>query len=1013
MAVAVGTHGGSEPAGDELTPHYLADFWSTEEGLPSATVSAITQTRDGYLWCGTYDGVVRFDGVRFGRIGPDDSTNQQANRIQCLHVDRQGQLWIGTDGAGLMRYANGAFDVYAEHAGSSLNAVRSIAEDAAGYLWLGTRGGLGRFKDWRVEWFTESRGFSNASKSVWTVAFDQTGSLWVADWVNLKQFRDRQFETPPFATDIKVPVRAVYCDPAGGTWAGMAGRALRRDAEGTWVEVPDDGLFANVEVTAFCKTRSDELWVGTRKGLCRRTSDGKWRIYNPPDRPLNSDVRALFEDREGNLWVGTGSSGLVRLKRRVVRTYSAENGIPDGPVFGVCEKPDGGVWLGLNNGHVVESTDAHFQRFQRLPGIPGDTPIKCILSSRNGALWIGTFGNGLFRVKDGTPTRLAPTVGSPARIDRITALLEDHTGAVWVGSYYSLYKTSGGSDMVVPVMVAGREVRAPVVALLQDRAGTMWIGWEGFGISRLFGDRVMWLTRGEGLPSHFIRAFYEDEAGVIWIGTTSGLCFWRDGKVRTLTKAHGLLDNSIHQILEDNEQNLWLGSSRGIMRVARSELLAVAEGRKNGLEVFACGQGEGVLNEYCSGGFSPAGVKTKDGKLCFPTARGLVVVDPRHLNLTMNTNAPSVYIEEVRADGKVVAQPFSSPGNSSSVDPADHAPAPLALATGTRRLEFVYTAPCLSAPERVHFRYRLEGFDPDWTDAGAARSAVFGNVSPGHYRFQVLACNAAGAWNEIGHALSFRIAAPFWQTWWFLTLAAVASAGVLGGGVRVVAVRHLRRRLRRLEEAHAIEKERMRIAQDMHDEIGGKLSRISFLSDMARHNVPSNSKAGEQIEEVSEAAREVIRTVDEIVWAVSPRNDTLESVVHYICRHAEEFFELTPVELQLKLPHEFPDIRFSAEVRHNLFCAVKEALNNVLKHSDATRVRIAFAVSPASFIVTLADNGRGFDSDHRLGVTAAPNGRVGNGLLNMQERLQSVNGTFELRTQPGQGTEAKFELPLK
>jgi len=243
-------------------------------------------------------------------------------------------------------------------------------------------------------------------------------------------------------------------------------------------------------------------------------------------------------------------------------------------------------------------------------------------------------------------------------------------------------------------------------------------------------------------------------------------------------------------------------------------------------------------------------------------------------------------------------------------------------------------------------------------------------------------------------------------------VATVASAGLVGGGVRVVAVRNLRRRLRRLEEAHAIEKERMRIAQDMHDEIGGKLSRISFLSDMAIHNVPQNSKAGRQIEEVSEAAREVIRTVDEIVWAVSPRNDTLESVVHYICRHAEEFFELTSVELELELARDFPAFRLSAEVRHNLFCAVKESLNNVLKHAGATRVRIVFGVSPGAFVITVTDDGHGFDADATGNGTGAANARVGNGLLNMRERLQSVHGTFKIESRNGSGTRVVFELPL-
>jgi signal transduction histidine kinase len=264
------------------------------------------------------------------------------------------------------------------------------------------------------------------------------------------------------------------------------------------------------------------------------------------------------------------------------------------------------------------------------------------------------------------------------------------------------------------------------------------------------------------------------------------------------------------------------------------------------------------------------------------------------------------------------------------------------------------------------------------------------------------------------------VASPYWRKGWFLALAALAGAGALGAVVRFVSLRHLRRKLQRLQEAHAIEKERMRIAQDMHDELGGKLSRISFLSDMARRQLPDGSETSQQIDEVSDAARDIIHTVDEIVWAVSPRNDTVESFVHYICRHAEEFFELTPVDLELELPGEFPSHRFPAEVRHNLFCAVKEALHNVLKHAGATKVQIAFATEPAALRLSVTDNGCGFarepaERTTRCDAGSAPRrlNRTGDGLLNMRERLESVHGACALRSAPGQGTRVDFSVPLK
>lgn len=1015
---ALNTEPEGELRGDPQT-EYLIDIWGTDDGLPSSTVTGIAQSPDGYLWCSTYDGVVRFDGVRFVRIGPDDPAKPEANRVLCLLADKRGDLWLGSDGAGLWRYAAEKFTVFAEPGSTALNAVRAVAEGSDGNLWLGTQGGLGRLKDGALEWFTTANGFSNAVFSVWNIAFDKGGRLWCADWTSLKAFNDGQFETPSLTPPPRVPVRAVYADAAGNMWAGMMGHAWRLGSDGQWKSLPQVGQFTRQEVTAFCQTRAGHLWVGTRRGLFH-WGEGRWMSVSGRNGVSVSEVRTIFEDAEGNLWVGTGTAGLARLKRRVVTTFGASNGVSDGPVFALCEKPDGGVCVGLNDGRIVHASSKdsamQFEPFSAARDLPRDAPVKTILNTRDGALWVGTFGNGLMRFQNGQKTQFAPSSGSPARIDKINALLEDTDGNVWIGSYYSLYRATG-SNIVTPVPIDGRELRAPVIALLQDRAGAIWVGWEGLGIARLTGNDVMWLTRREGLPSHFIRSLYEDKGGALWIGTAAGLCRWSNGKLTTFTKAHGLVDDAIMQILEDDADNLWLGSNNGIMRVAKQELAEVAEGRKNLLELFACGVGEGMVSPRCSGGLSPAGLKTADGKLWFPTTEGLVMIDPVHLKQTINPRPPPVYVEEVRANGQLAA---SSPGSLLNFTP------------GTHRLEFVYTALNLTAPERVRFKYRLDGFDSDWTEAGTGRSAVYPKLSHGRYQFQVIACNNDGVWNSAGHRISFRIAAPFWQTWWFLAIGGITAAGLLGAGVRLVSVRHLRRKLRRLEEAHAIEKERMRIAQDMHDEIGGKLSRISFLSDLARRSIPQvvegngnsaqptdGTDPARQIEEVSEAAREVIRTVDEIVWAVSPRNDTLESLVHYICRHAEEFFELIPVELEFELPSEFPVCKVSADIRHNLFCAIKEALNNVLKHSGATRVRIEFAIKGAVLEVRVVDNGVGFLRDEVLGrfkgagMPSLFNGRDGNGLLNMQERMESVHGSCSVSAEPGKGTRAVFTAILK
>ena len=985
---------------------YIIDTWGIEEGLPNNTISSLAQTPDGYLWCGTYDGLVRFDGVRFVRMGPDDPS-QQANRIQCLLVDRRGQLWLGTDGAGIFRFDGSQFTAVSQQPDLALSSVRCLEEDKTGDLWFGTRIGIGRLHDGAATWFTNTARFANAAKSTWNFLFDREDRLWIADWNGLKVFRGGRFESVVPRTELRPPVRALYRDSAGLLWAGMMGQALVRDQSNHWNLVDDQGQFGEAEVTAFCQTRSGQFWVGTRKALFRKDRD-RWIAFMARKGLSSSEVRALFEDREGNLWIGTGAGGLARIKPRLLQTYAVSAGLGDGPVLGLAEKPGGKLWVGLEDGRLLEGNAGSFRSVE---GLPVDAPIKTLLPTRDGALWVGTFGNGAFRIKNGEISRFVPSIGSPARVDKVLSLMEDRSGTVWVGTFYSFYRHTV-SNQLQAVLVDGREIRAPVTALLQDRSGAVWVAFDGLGIVRLMGDRSAWLTREDGLPTHFVRALYEDAAATVWIGTASGLGCWRGGKLSVLTRANGLIDDSILQILEDASDNLWLGTGHGIMRVAKKDLLGVIDGKKASFEPFAAGRGEGMMSPECSGGFSPAGLKTSDGRLWFPTARGLTMADPMKLETGSNSQPPAVYIEEFRVDGKTIACPQAMSAWAKS-NPSET----FAVPAGFHRVQFDYTGLNLRAPDRIRFRYRLDGFDSQWREVGQERTAVFPNLSSGKYSFQVAACNQDGVWNQTGKAFTFVIATPFWRAQWFLALVAVTGAVAVAGVVRVVSLRHLRRRLRRLEEAHAIEKERMRIAQDMHDELGGKLSRISFLTDLARRNLSEPSESSQQIEEVSEAAREVIRTVDEIVWAVSPRNDSLESLTHYISRHAEEFFEMTDVELELELPDKFPGQQLSAEIRHNLFCAIKEALNNVLKHASATKVIISFRTSETAFEVAVVDNGVGFERSNLAKETvptpsATVSSRVGNGLFNMHDRLQNVRGLSRIETHPGRGTRVVFSVPL-
>jgi signal transduction histidine kinase len=511
-----------------------------------------------------------------------------------------------------------------------------------------------------------------------------------------------------------------------------------------------------------------------------------------------------------------------------------------------------------------------------------------------------------------------------------------------------------------------------------------------------------------------VRTLHEDKAGTLWIGTAAGLCRWRDGKVSTFTTAQGLANDTISQILEDDSGNLWLGSNQGIMRVAKGDLEAVAAGRKSALEVFQCGRGEGMLSLECSGGFYPAGLKTRDGKMWFPTASGLVAVDPSQMKLASNPLPPPVYIEEVVADGNTV---MSAPLLRKDQTTRGSRTA-IRLPQGVHRMEVRYTALSLTAPERVRFRHRMEGLDSDWTEAQRERSAVYTKLPPGTYHFQVMGSNNDGLWSEQGATLSFIVPPFFWQTWWFLGLTLALGVSGVAGAARWVAKKQLQRKLEWLERERAVERERSRIARDIHDDLGASLTRITLLSESARDGHAGGAAVYGEIDQIYSTARDLTRSMDEIVWAVNPEHDTLDSVVTYLAKFAQDFLKTAGVRCRLDIPVNVPGLSLTSEIRHGIFLAFKEALHNTLKHSAATEVWIRLVMGEGAFTISIEDNGRGFDTaigpgGNGSGGSGNGNGRImtGHGLRNLRERLAAMGGRCEVDSRAGEGTRVKFIVP--
>jgi signal transduction histidine kinase len=422
--------------------------------------------------------------------------------------------------------------------------------------------------------------------------------------------------------------------------------------------------------------------------------------------------------------------------------------------------------------------------------------------------------------------------------------------------------------------------------------------------------------------------------------------------------------------------------------VARHELEAVAAGKSSQVNPIAYGRAEGMESLECTGGFHPAGLKTRDGKLWFSTVKGLVVVDPE--NIPINENPPPIVLEQVLVDGH--------PGRLNGSEES------LRLSAEVQRVEFHYTGLSLVAPERNRFKYRLDGLDKDWVEAGAERVATYPHLPPGHYRFRVIGCNNDGVWNQAGAALGFAVLPAWWQTWWFTTATLLLGLGGGGWAVRYASVRRLRGKLRRLEERHALEKERTRIAQDIHDELGASLTSITLLTELGQKHRSQPEELSSDLGKISATARDVVRALDSIVWAINPRNDSLDHFANYVSQFAEDFLRLTSIRCRLDVPADLPERPLSTEARHQLFLAVKESLNNVVRHSDATEVWLRLRCENGELGVAIEDNGRG--------LSASAPGSSHNGLLNLRNRIERLGGKFTVESEPGQGTKLRFSLRI-
>jgi ligand-binding sensor domain-containing protein/signal transduction histidine kinase len=994
LLLLVGSLGKVSAAADPSSSgraRFTVDVWDANSDLPQGSVIAMTQTQDGYLWLGTLGGLVRFDGVKFTVFDEGNTPGLASSRIVKLFEDGRGQLWIGTETAGVFLMKNGQIASVGIGGGSRDGRLVSICEDSTRAIWLYTADGqLWRDRNGVTNLFQVP--FDGPSNYRGLVP-DSAGGLWLG--VDREVFH---LETAPVSDGPVLssgpPVQLGRLDlllesRTGGHWRFANGfvQKWRTNHVEFSFRYPSDWFYS--PISSACEDPDGNLLVGTLgAGLFWLEAASRFTNYVniSTNQGLSYNyVLSLLVDREGTLWVGTDGNGLNRLKRQIFNVVEPSR---SAVVQSVSGDTNGGIWFGCNGDGVGHWQDGALDRYGSTHGLLNPY-VWSVYVDKDQQVWAGTRGAGLFRWQDG---KFHPAPGLAAANWDLTAIHQDRRGQLWLGTRSGLVRWA---EMGATVFTSADGLLADEVrAIAESPDGSLWIGTRGGGLDRLRDGKFTAAQTNAGMPGKDISCLWADDDGVLWVGTLGGGLVRFDGHRWTrYTTREGLASNSPGYLVEDLDGDLWIGSTAGITRVRKKTLNDFALGRATFIPFRTYRKPDGLPTRECTAGSQPAAYRSPDGRLWFPTAKGLVYVDPAQLH--PNTNPPPVVIESVLVEGQ--------PHGTNALRPELRAA--LTVPAGRERVEIQYTSLNLSAPEAARFKYRLDGYEAEWTDAGNARTVLYRKLPPGSYRFQVTACNEDGVWNPTGSSLAIVVEPPFWRTWSFLAVTVAALLGSIVAIVHYFSTQKLQRQLEGMRQHEALELERARIARDIHDQLGANLTQVALLGELVESDKDSPDDVEAHARQISQTARDTTRSLDEIVWTVNPSNDTVDGLITYLCKYAQDYFEVAGLRYRLDAPAQVPNTPIPPEIRHNVFLAAKEAVTNVVRHAQATAARLRVRIEPGAFVLEIEDNGRG--------VAGLETKSTRNGLRNMRKRMEDVGGQFSIGPGAEGGAVVRLTVPIQ
>jgi signal transduction histidine kinase/ligand-binding sensor domain-containing protein len=1014
---------------------------SVESGLSQNSVYVVYQDREGFMWFGTADGLNRYDGYSFTvfKHHQSDTTSLSNSTIRSVFEDSKGNLWVGTDnGLNLFNRSTGTFHKFILKNEDSTNAIiggiGSIYEDKTGTLFFGSNS---------LVTCTVSSSPQTALQHFYVYENGDAGN------------------TSTFALG---EINDIFEDMEGRLWLATSNGlwSLDRDKK-TFLSYP---LFGEprrplkLSVNSIVEYEPNTLWLGTNNNGYRLVELHfpshivRQRKLSAGMPTRNSPVSSIQSDNNGTIWVGSYGEGIFRVVQKtgkaiqLVHDAGNSNSVSFDLVKTIFIDRSGIIWIGTDGGGVsyVDPHRKQFVHYVHNPfdsNSPGGNFLKAVYEDRKGRLWIGAIHGGLdrFDTKSGTwkHYRHNPLNRNSIANDNVFSIVEDDAGRLWLAegsgldaldpvteifTHFTLpqhlYATNFddvhalafddkknlwiAADGGVFIKHKGTN-RIIYIAKLPDdlwalhysSTGTMWGGGAGGGLIKI-DTRTLSVVRYSSSPSAThalsngnVRSIWEDSSGILWLGTEEGLNRFdpRNETFTHYTEKDGLVNDFIYGILGDGHGDLWISSNGGMSRFSPQN--------PPGKQFWNFDVNDGLqANEFNTGAYC----KGNGDEMFFGGVNGLTAFFPD--SIRRNPNVPPVVITEmVTTKGNLFRE-----GSLTAKDT-------VILNYDNNDFMISFVALNYTQPEKNQYAYKLEGLEGRWVNAGTERQARFTNIDPGEYVFRVKASNNDGIWNDAGATLRIYIVPPYWATWWFRLLVLIAVLGAVGGAARYITLRRVERKIQELQHQRALEYERTRISQDMHDEIGSSLTQIAILSELVKRDLhPTGStengdkdSAEKQVEKISETARSVVDSMSQIIWAIDPKNDKLENLTAYLHEYLAEYFEMAGISTRFKLGEAMPALKLTAKFRRNVFLTAKEAANNIVKHAGATSVDVELRIENHEFNLVMCDNGKGFDPSKISGF--------GNGLMNMRKRIEALNGEFTLDSCENKGTKAIISVPLQ